>query len=375
LTENELLFIKEKIKNDKYKISENAGRIKKIFPYEIIFNNIVCPFLENNLCTIYNDRFIMCRLYPFDISILPNGEILVDLIHCNGVYYDKGNVVNVEYMTSMMDELEQYNKSFYNSFIKYRRLDAYKTVSGFTFSDNVNPKTKIYIRTFFIELFNHKIIRDIPIELKQPAILKIYYEKFRLIYEDFFDTLGYRSTFLEQPVFLLSIDIKHILNKFKNIFEIEILKYIENSKKTKYDVLNAVKNKKKMRVETGREVLEKNLEDEIDIIFRNKQKKYVKLKDVLIDKKYSKSAILEINKYFIELMGRYGRYGFPIAMPLKIMLESLSQMSWLVYVQSKSYSLPKKIINKKDVIEAISYLDRRNILSNIIIKIYEDYEK
>lgn len=374
LTENEMLFIKDKLKSEQYKIRENTGRIKNILPYEVVFKSDYCPFLENNSCTIYEDRFIVCRLFPFDISYLRNDELLIDLTHCNGVSLDEGIIIDDKYMSLLMNELRAYNSAFYDSFIKFRRLEEYEQVYGFTRYDIVNPETKIYMRNYFIKLFNNSVLRDIPIELKQIAILDIYYKEFILILEEYLEKIGFKYYNFNNPILLLFFDVKQILTKYENVFEKEILKYVKYSRESKHYLLNEANTKEKVEINYDRKIVERSIEDEIEIVFRNGNKKNIKLKYMTLDKKFSKNAILETNKYFMELMRRYSKAGFSITITLQTMLESLSQLSWFLYNQSKACSLHKKIVNKKDVIEAISYLDRKAIINDLIRKIFEEYD-
>lgn len=84
-----------------------------------------CCFLGNvdskRICKIYDTRFIACRLFPLSISTLPSGELLVNLIRCNGVSLDQGRPVDESFVKDVLDDINRLDSSYIQEFITDRK--------------------------------------------------------------------------------------------------------------------------------------------------------------------------------------------------------------------------------------------------------------
>ena len=67
----------------------------------MIKNDDHCVFLSGNRCTIYEDRPLICRFYPFTMFKDDNYMFDVDR-SCEGIGEDK--VVNKEYFIKLIQE-------------------------------------------------------------------------------------------------------------------------------------------------------------------------------------------------------------------------------------------------------------------------------
>jgi Fe-S-cluster containining protein len=58
-----------------------------------------CSFLSDADCEVYSQRPLVCRLYPFYISVKADGTLQVSIDHCPGVNLRDSELVDEEYIT------------------------------------------------------------------------------------------------------------------------------------------------------------------------------------------------------------------------------------------------------------------------------------
>ena len=85
-------------------VSNFAVKIKDKMPYVYEIKKTAedgkCVFLENNLCTIYLFRPLICRFYPFELKILHSGKYtFLFTEECPGI--NKGRILSESYFREM----------------------------------------------------------------------------------------------------------------------------------------------------------------------------------------------------------------------------------------------------------------------------------
>ena len=84
-------------------ISEFAVKIKNKAPYSYEMKKTEdgkCIFLENNCCTIYTVRPLICRFYPFELKIAHSGKYTFFYTpECSGI--NKGPMLSKNYFRKL----------------------------------------------------------------------------------------------------------------------------------------------------------------------------------------------------------------------------------------------------------------------------------
>jgi len=84
-------------------ISEFTVKIKDKTPYSYEMKKTKdgkCVFLENNCCTIYSARPLICRFYPFELKIADSGKYtFLYTLECSGI--NKGPMLGKNYFRKL----------------------------------------------------------------------------------------------------------------------------------------------------------------------------------------------------------------------------------------------------------------------------------
>jgi Fe-S-cluster containining protein len=84
-------------------ISEFTVKIKDKAPYSYEMKKTEdgkCVFLENNCCTIYIVRPLICRFYPFELKIAHSGKYtFLYTLECSGI--NKGPILSKSYFRKL----------------------------------------------------------------------------------------------------------------------------------------------------------------------------------------------------------------------------------------------------------------------------------
>jgi Fe-S-cluster containining protein len=85
-------------------ISQFTAKIKKKAPYSYEMKKTKdgkCIFLENNRCTIYAARPLICRFYPFELKIAHGGKhTFLYTLECPGI--NKGPMLSKNYFRKLL---------------------------------------------------------------------------------------------------------------------------------------------------------------------------------------------------------------------------------------------------------------------------------
>jgi len=86
-------------------VSKFAVKIRNKTPYVYEMKKRAedekCFFLENNRCTIYSSRPLICRFYPFELKISHNGKYtFLFTEECPGI--SKGRILSEGYFRKML---------------------------------------------------------------------------------------------------------------------------------------------------------------------------------------------------------------------------------------------------------------------------------
>ncbi|TKB11674.1 YkgJ family cysteine cluster protein [Desulforhopalus sp. IMCC35007] len=142
---------------------------------EIQSDNGGCPFLENNLCTIYPVRPFSCRLFVSDVTCSPGNPAQVSDLHLEAstaVTQVIEHLGQKEYWGNMFDvllalldigEYREIADRFNQTLIIQARMCTLtaKPLPGFLLSEEEGPKVAQLLETIFETEVDHKRIEDI----------------------------------------------------------------------------------------------------------------------------------------------------------------------------------------------------------------------
>jgi Fe-S-cluster containining protein len=80
------------------------GKTARVKPEHPIFTDIleseagVCSHLSENDCSVYRERPLMCRLYPFYVGVKADGTLQLSVDHCPGVDLPEADLVDDGYV-------------------------------------------------------------------------------------------------------------------------------------------------------------------------------------------------------------------------------------------------------------------------------------
>ena len=84
--------------------SQFTAKIKDKAPYSYEMKKTKdgkCVFLENNRCTIYSARPLICRFYPFELKIAHSGKhTFLYTLECSGI--NKGPILSKNYFRKLL---------------------------------------------------------------------------------------------------------------------------------------------------------------------------------------------------------------------------------------------------------------------------------
>jgi Fe-S-cluster containining protein len=330
------------------KLSKGEFKARKIknelFSY-LISPKGKCPFLTyNKLCRVYSDRPVVCRLIPLALGYFPTGELCINVIRCPGVNYDRGLIIDENFVIKIIDEIEAIEPNYFS------RLKNYET------SIYSNP----------INLFTHYNYTG----FKSKRMFLINFVKW--LFSD-----NFQGKSMASRCFTLSrVLMKSLINKREGIFsEFEVRKEIQDIERNLSKNIDSILEgaSKQYQTNFGESIMkrlqsERKLDKMIDFPIQTDKTIKINLKDLLHEKDLEFEAETTLREYFHEIMNRVGQSGF-INTPLTVVLASLRPFSNTLDIYFRFFSRKEEKITKSSIELSIQRLDGYTpLLSKVMIK-------
>jgi len=95
------------------KIEDISEKIEGFEPYIYVMRKTkegVCKFLNDNSCSIYEDRPLVCRFYPFQLQSSKNGQYyFMYTKECPGI--GKGSILKISFYENLFNEFSRSKRS------------------------------------------------------------------------------------------------------------------------------------------------------------------------------------------------------------------------------------------------------------------------
>ena len=369
ISENELNFIRQKIDEKEY--STEPYPEKFYLPYEIKFTSDFCPFYKDKLCSVYKNRFSTCRIYPFDFIVTPDKEYIIDLVKCSGVSKNEGEEINETYINQLFNDINKYDPNFIKNKTKFLHLKIENLIPGYTGYDQVDFNTKMNIKRQLIALIKEKDILIESSEVITRALELSLNEDFFKIEQLYFNKLKFIPTNLAPFCYLSEGEANSLWRDYLKKHRKEIIAKINYSKKEKIEIIEKIIKRGHINVMEGKNIVQKNINE--NTVFRriNGELIDVKIKDTLIDIPYGDNSIQLMNEYLCEIINRNGISGFFIIYPLLHFLSGCKNLMWELYNQGKviAFIHKHKQIEETDMEEAIKIVDSHSLITPIMRQI------
>lgn len=343
--------------------------------HDVSFKGKDCYFLKRidkkKICRIYDSRFVLCRLFPLAVTALPNGELLVNLCHCNGVSIDRGEFVDETFVKKAFKEVDSKNQTFLQELVADYRFYHNLLFSFFTRLELVDFWAKRHflnkISQWFIEKSPRRKSVDIRIKALEEVLSKDLHGKLKKL----FDKLG----LIQPPMILMQNDVRKLATEIENGLETrlyEISKDIELKKQT--EVAKTLSQKKAEMLDNGEpKILRLDEKVTFSTPYLNKIK--VEVGILFEEKPLSNTAVQLFEEYIAEILSRVGHGGFPMKIPIIVILESLYRFSGNILTHARAYSNKSMKIEKAHISDAIIYLDTRYALGSIFVRVMHAYRR
>lgn len=340
---------------------------------DVSFKGKDCFFLsrlnKKKICRIYNSRFIMCRLFPLAVTALPDGEILVNLIHCNGVSLDQGELVNESFVKNILDDVYSRDPSFLPKLIAHRKSYHNNLFPFYTRLDLTDFWTKSHFLNRIFTWFVNKSPRNKCIDVRIRAINKVLSEDLRIKLQKLFNE--YRLS--QPPVILTSIDVEKMADEIEKGLENRLSRISEGVELQKQKEVHKILSEKKAEILVNGQPKMLSLDEKTTYFTPYLDKIEIKVKNLFNEKPLSNDAIQLFEDYIGEILRRVDHGGFTMNIPIIDILESLYRFSQGILTHALVYSYESKKIEKDHINDAIVYLDTRYTLGSICAEVIGEY--
>ena len=342
--------------------------------HDISFKGKICVFLRNvdnqKICGIYNSRFITCRMYPFSFSALPDGELLVNIVHCNGVSLDQGELVTEEFVKRILDDLNWIDKSFLCDFITLQKDHHAGLLPFFTFQDIAEFRTKRYFLDKVAQWIVHSYSRDKSIDVRIRAVAEILTGFMRNNL-----TQLARKISTAPPLLITLSDARNFASEIKKELETKLISTGEEFELLKQKDLQKILLEKKVEILVDQKPRIFQIDEEISYTTPYLDKLKVRVESVVSEKPLSNDAIQLLEEFIIEICSRIGHGGFTMNIPIIDVLQTLHRFSQDLMSHARAYSQENNLIEKSHIHDAIVYLDSRNALGVTCAEVINEYKQ
>jgi len=351
------------------KIINNPKVFRNILgkPFSYIFEiRGRCPFLtDEKLCRIYQNRPVMCILFPLTIDCLPDGRLFVNFIRCEGDGIDDGELVNEEFVTKAIDEIKNREPNFFDELLIYKLSWPTSFVPFYSLNDATSYESKLNFKKFLADLLKKYITEGNSfraqihayIQTAKAGIEEILYEK-------------WRSSAIV-PFLILDEDLNFLKDQLSRYF-------VKNFQQNVEEASKIINESEKTAMATG--ICELYLDGRIkkvrvnDLIrwkinlYNGKEEISVKVSQLYFRKRLNYEALYMTVEYLAEILTRVGLGGFPLDAPISTTLSVLGEYVNNIEFYYNLYSGQSDEIPIDVVKKTIQDLDTNFALGSIYIK-------
>lgn len=371
ITDSEYEKLTKLVDRSHYDLQE-FNLTSKLHLNDISFKDGNCHFLKKingkRICGIYASRFIPCRLFPLSFSASPNGDLIVNLLHCNGVSLEHGEFVNESYVENAINDINSIDDSFFREHVSNEMSINGGLLPFYTVNENTEFLNKRGFLGRISEWFNKNTLKDKSVEIRLLSI--------KGALEDYFpNTL--REMFIESgltqlPMTLSNVDIDKLASKIEDGLELRLKnEAIIAELQYKKDLRKILSQGKFVLPVAGQDSATYGLNEKIVFFTPVMDKLEIIAKDLLKEKSLSNEATHTFECYVKEVLNRVGRGGFYMSIPIIDIMESLCNLSFAIKTYAIAYSSKSAMIEKEHINDAIIYVDMRNTIEELCVAVVE----
>jgi Fe-S-cluster containining protein len=341
--------------------------------YDVGFKGKDCSFLERKpgtrLCKIYPSRYIVCRIFPLTISVLPGGELLVGLIRCNGVSIENGVRVDERFVKKVLDSINDADPSFLREYIAELQTYHKNPLPFYTDKDLIDFSTKReFINRISCWLLN-QTPKDKPLDVRTKSIGELLNSELSMRLQ-----ILARKLRSPPPMLLTPEDVRNLAEEIETELEKKLKTMCENVElNNRTERLTTLATGKTEMGVDGKPT-PCSIDQKIPVPTPHLDKVEVTIRDLLIEKPMSIEATQLCEDYLAEMLSRVDHGGFPAYVPIAIMMESLYRLTQAVLTHAKAYSPKSSRIEECHVKDAITQSDSTYALQSILKEVAEEYK-
>lgn len=372
LTDGEFEWLKNNVDSDQYEL------LYKFYPSpDIPLNEVAlnkgsrCLFYSKadpqKTCTIYNSRFFQCVMYPLSFSAFPDGELLVNVLHCKGVSITDGEIINEEFVEKLLEKNKQLSL-FINNWINFYQ-DRHSQLLPFYF--NPYDRTEFQAKRFFLEKISNWIaqphLKNHSIEVRIEAVTQV-------VHKCLYDNMGQLARKLNSgPILFLTFsDIENFALKIQKEMELNFISKCIVINKKKQRENKRILSKGEVQLLNGGKPRDYKMNEKISCLTPDLEKIGITVEEVIREKPFSNDADQLLNDYLEELCHRIGRGGIQMSFPVYALLETFYHYSKEIMLHALVYSQHSKSVEEHHIQDAITVLDSRDRIGDIFKKVLED---
>lgn len=372
LTDVEYERFTKEVSNSHYTLVDEYSITPTITLHDISFKEKDCCYLQRTnrktVCKIYDKRFIMCRLFPLYITALPDGELFINIIHCNGVCLGHGEVVDESFVKTALDNVKAADSYFIDEFIAEQQSIHQGLFSLYTPSELVEFWPKRFLQKKIAQWFVTKSPSNASIDIRLSSLEEALSRELTARLQSVFNESGLSTP----PIILTDRDVKRLANDVEGGLKKQVYKIAEEKQRWKENEIKQIMMTNKANIEVDGESKKYGLNESITYFTPYLEKIEVKARVLLEEKPLTTEASKRFEEHIVEIVDRIGHGGFSMNIPLNVVLESLYRYSSGILSHAKAYSNECVIIDGNHIRDAIVYLDTRLILSSICIDVMKE---
>ncbi|MEM2182389.1 MAG: YkgJ family cysteine cluster protein [Nitrososphaerota archaeon] len=318
-----------------------------------------CPFLsENKLCIIYQNRPIVCVSFPLTFEYLPDGRLFVNLIRCEGIGVGD-EIVDLNFVLKTIEEIKTREPNFFDDLL-VNKLQQNPFVPFYTFNHYVSYDSKLNFNRYLSIL-----LKDYA---KNHRNLRTYLHSFiRSVRQAIENTLNLKRLKNVDRLLILDEDLEVLKDEIKSYFS---QKFDENLKIINHFIEEAEAEAKKTGIceiylngKIKKLKINEYAKLNFDLNYESASK--FQVSQVYFRKEFEPNAFETIIDYISEVMVRVGPGGFPIDMPISIMLDVLGEYTNNLEFRCNLYSGKSEVVTLKEAKKSIEDLDTNFALASI----------
>jgi len=344
-------------------LGSNRARVRKDSSKSYLYEMEslgACPFLKKDLCAIYSIRPVVCRAFPLTFSFLPDGQLYVNLIRCRGIGLDDGKRVDESFVNEMIRDIQELDPEFFST-LRSNTILEHESLLPFNDEGSVTDfESKRMFLSKMSKWLSNKSLDGQNIRIKCHVLLS---EILPLLEQHVGQIRD--SVRVKPPLILTKDDVENIVAGIDR----EIPRVLERGLK---NTLEAVEDRNARALGTNQtdvfwdgELKRVGLEDNLPFNDLYGKTMYVKVKELIFEKKVEREAERIALDYIEELLNRVDLGGFPMSGPLAVILPSLDEYSVNLHTYSQFYSRGGEKISSESMEKAIEDLDTRLLISKI----------